>query len=239
MILLNKYLCFLLEIMKILLVSATLLEIKPLIDLMGISYPKDVASYTITYNKKNIDVVITGIGMVATTYEVSKQLSISKYDLAINLGVAGSLKRNLKIGTVVNVVSDVFSELGAESGEKFLPLSKLKIPEIGNFTESIKNRFSIKNRVIQGMEKVKGITVNTVHGNTETIRKIKKRLNPDVESMEGAAFLYCCLKQNIPCLQIRSISNYIEERNKNNWNISLAVRNLAQVGLELLNTIKK
>jgi len=44
-----------------------------------------------------------------------------------------------------------------------------------------------------------------------------------VESMEGAAFLFACLKKGIPCFQLRSISNYIEPRNLNNWNIPHAI----------------
>jgi futalosine hydrolase len=30
----------------------------------------------------------------------------------------------------------------------------------------------------------------------------------------------------VKCLQIRSISNYVELRNKENWNIPLAINNL-------------
>ena len=44
--------------------------------------------------------------------------------------------------------------------------------------------------------------------------------------MEGAACMMVCQKFNIPSLQIRSISNFIEERNKEKWNLSLAIKNL-------------
>jgi futalosine hydrolase len=35
-------------------------------------------------------------------------------------------------------------------------------------------------------------------------------------------------------MQIRSISNYVEKRNKENWNIPLALKNLHATILELL-----
>ena len=73
---------------------------------------------------------------------------------------------------------------------------------------------------------VSSITVNTIHGNKKNIAEILERLNPDVESMEGAACMMVCQKFNIPSLQIRSISNFIEERNKEKWNLSLAIKNL-------------
>ena len=76
------------------------------------------------------------------------------------------------------------------------------------------------------MKKVKSITVNTVHGNENSIQEIVKRLNPDVESMEGAAVFQACKEFVIPCMQIRAISNKVEKRNKSNWDMPLAIKNL-------------
>ena len=73
---------------------------------------------------------------------------------------------------------------------------------------------------------MKGITVNTVHGNNTSIQKVSFLFNPDVESMEGAACMMVSKKFGIPCLQIRSISNYVEKRNDEKWNKSLALKNL-------------
>ena len=53
-----------------------------------------------------------------------------------------------------------------------------------------------------------------------------KRLNPDIESMEGAAVFKVCEEMRVPCIQIRSISNKVERRNKENWNLDLAISNL-------------
>ena len=64
--------------------------------------------------------------------------------------------------------------------------------------------------------------------------KIVHRLNPQVESMEGAACMLACQEANVPCVQIRSISNYVEKRNKSKWDISMAIDNL---NLELKNFI--
>ena len=55
--------------------------------------------------------------------------------------------------------------------------------------------------------------------------------------MEGAAFLFCCMKENIPCVQIRSISNFVEKRNKDNWNIPLAIENLHKEIIKILEAI--
>ena len=44
--------------------------------------------------------------------------------------------------------------------------------------------------------------------------------------MEGAACFMVCEKFNIPCMQIRAISNKVEKRNKTIWDMPLAIKNL-------------
>jgi futalosine hydrolase len=46
--------------------------------------------------------------------------------------------------------------------------------------------------------------------------------------MEGAAVYFVCNEMNIPVIQIRAISNYIEPRNKSNWDIKKAIKSLEE-----------
>ena len=55
--------------------------------------------------------------------------------------------------------------------------------------------------------------------------------------MEGAAVFYVCLNEKIPCCQIRSISNFVGESDKNKWNIPLALKNLEDTILKILDEI--
>jgi len=174
---------------------------------------------------KNCDVIVTGVGMVNTTFSLTKRLSKKSYDLVINMGIAGSFSDKIKIGDVVEVKEDIFSEIGFENGNSF--------SEFINFR--IENSFKVNEKT--NLKKVKGITVNTVHGNEKTIVEIISRLNPDLESMEGAACFMACEQFEIPCMQIRAISNKVEKRNKAHWDLPLAIKNLnatvAQIITEL------
>lgn len=167
------------------------------------------------------DFLVTGVGMVSTTYELSKKLQEKKYDLVLNCGLAGSFDRSIPPGEVVQVIEDTFSELGAEDGNDFLSLQKIGLQGKDTFYS---NYINSGNNFMQ----VKSITVNTVHGNNDSISNVQKRLNPQLESMEGAAVFFICEKENIPCIQLRAVSNYVEKRNKSAWNIPLALRNLAE-----------
>ena len=213
--------------MRILIVSATFAEIKPFANILKITVTPANNLYSSKYAGHEITLLITGVGMVATAFHLGS-LHKNDYDLAINAGIAGSFNKNIKIGQLVNVTSDAFAELGADYGDKFIPLYNMEFAK--EFAEpfmgkdgSLYNSGITDNHLINQLKKVKGITVNTINGQEERINKITEMFSPDVESMEGAAFLFGCLKKGIPCFQLRSISNYIEPRNLNNWNIPHAI----------------
>jgi futalosine hydrolase len=215
--------------MNVLLAVATKSEIEPLINLYG------SADQVITLGDNKLNIVITGVGMVATAYSLGKELTHKNYDIAISAGIAGSFDTSIAIGEVVMVKEDHLAELGAENDNNFLSIDDMGFGEgrvIPLSTPDLKN-----NLKLQELKQVKGITVNTVHGNKNSIEAITRRLNPDIESMEGAAFFYACNQVNLPCLQLRAISNYVEQRNRSNWNIPLAVKNLNNYLTVLLNQL--
>ena len=159
-------------------------------------------------------VLFTGVGMVNTAVSLTKELVSNKYDLVINMGVAGAFSEDLVNGCVVEVIEDNFSEIGFENDLEFM-----------QFTDfDIQTRFYSSPRT--NLKQVRAITVNTVHGNNDTISEIVKREKADIETMEGASVFKVCEEFNIPCLQIRSISNRIEKRNTDQWDLDLAIRNL-------------
>ena len=128
--------------------------------------------------------------------------------------------------------------MGAEDGDAFLSLAQLDLVNANEFPFTKGELFStvgIQNTAVNALQKVKGITVNKVHGNEASIKKTVALFSPQVESMEGAAFLYVCITEKIPCVQIRCVSNYIEKRNREKWNIPLAITNLNLKVLEVLN----
>ncbi|MBK5284815.1 MAG: futalosine hydrolase [Bacteroidia bacterium] len=210
---------FIFDPVKVLIVSATEIEISPIRNYIE----KEKALLS-------ADILITGVGSVSTTYALTKQLQKNKYDIVLNFGIAGSFNMDIELGSVVNIVQDHFSEMGAEDGDNFLPLNEIGLTGV---TEMI-NESLINNEVLDFIPKVCGITVNKIHGNALSIEKVFNRFHPNTESMEGAAFLYCCVQEKIACAQIRAVSNYVKERNKSNWNIPLAIENLNKKAVEIL-----
>jgi futalosine hydrolase len=189
---------------------------------------------------RGIDVLVTGVGMVATAAHCAKALAGRQYDLALNLGVCGSFDPQLEPGTVVHVISDAMPELGAEDGDDFLSLHQLQLLRDDDFPfrgGKLVNDHPPALPALDALPRVAGITVNTVHGNERSIAAVSRRCQPQVESMEGAAFMYACLLDGVPFAQIRAVSNVVERRNRSAWRLSEAIDNLSAVTLDILQNV--
>jgi futalosine hydrolase len=216
-------------IMRLLIVSATVFEITPFLKEINARVEDKIFS-SHTYNQHTIDVLLTGVGIAHTSFYLGKYLT-DKYDLVINAGICGSFTNKIAIGDVVRIDEDCFADLGAEDDESFLSLKELDLP--GTYYVTNENAFS--SPLFDKLPTAKGTTVNTTHGNTHSITKFLLYSKAEVESMEGAAFLFACNQTKVSCLQIRSISNYVEKRDRSKWNIPLAITNLNKVLIDFIN----
>lgn len=168
--------------------------------------------------------------MVSTAFALGK-LASEPIDLALQAGIGGSFGHH-PIGEVLRVEEDCFSELGAEDGEEFLSIDQLGL---GQQAQKLLRPY--RHPLLNKLHSASGITVNRVHGQEKSIQDVVKRYDPGVESMEGAAFIYTANACGWPAMQLRAISNRVERRNREQWSIPLAVKNLNTVLLELIRAL--
>jgi futalosine hydrolase len=182
---------------------------------------------------------VTGVGMVAAAAHTSCALARTQFDVALNLGICGSFDPALPLGAVVHVVSDGIPELGAEDGDAFLTIEELGFGQRGApFTDGrLINSAVPASAALQRLPAVHGITVNTVHGNERSIVETERRFAPQVESMEGAGFMYAALLHGVPFAQVRAVSNRVERRNRAAWKIDDAIANVCRVAVEVIDTL--
>jgi len=76
-----------------------------------------------------------------------------------------------------------------------------------------------------GISLVQGrfVTVSTCSGSDQKSEELARRCAAVGENMEGAAVALTCLRYGVDCLEIRGISNLVEERNMAAWDIGRAV----------------
>ena len=208
---------------KVYLFAATEFEILPTIQHLENNFQKK-SFFEYGSGDLSIFPVITGVGSMLTSLAMSRTNHIKDADMLINAGIAGSYNKELELGTVVEVVEDRFADLGVEEADgSFTDVFEM---ELMNGDQYPFENGVLKNESQTSYQKVSAITVNKVNGSKQSIERIERKYHPEIETMEGAGFLYTAKIMDIKCLQIRAISNYVEPRNKENWNIQLAIDSL-------------
>ncbi len=216
--------------MKVLLVVATYKEVMPLLENYQKNINPGLKRYHLEKGNLKLDVLITGVGAVHTVYNMMKTLD-KDVDLVVNMGIAGSFQRDLKIGQIVNVTQEEFGDIGIEDKNSFHSLfdKGLMNPNEKPYENGvIQNRFLYPSDMIKKLQPVKGLTVNTTHGSYASVNHLMQNFQADIETMEGAAFGYVCTSEGLPWIQLRSISNYVTNRELAEWDVAGAIESLTE-----------
>jgi futalosine hydrolase len=213
--------------MNILLIAATAREIQPFFEY-----------YRNSKKAENIDILITGIGLTAATYHLLKQLTLKRPDLVVQAGVAGCFDTNIRLGTVVIVKKEAIADESVIELEKLKTLFDLELVPRDQFPFK-KGWLVNDHNVLQlsKLKKVRAISVNQITTSRQHVKFYVDTFQPVIESMEGAALHYTCLMEKIPFVQLRGISNYIAERNKERWDMKKSIINLNNELIKLVDEI--
>jgi len=227
--------------LRILIVASSNREVKDLISLLEFVHQIEPQYRSYKFGELNIDVLVAGYGSTFMAYSLTRALNMINYDLAINIGLAGSFDHFLEQGFVVNVVQERFADLGVEHKNKLYTLFEEELMDENEFpfTEGALN--SLGNFEIEEVESlipVKGITVNTLYSDPKWINLMREKYSPEIETMNGAVFFYVCLSEKVPFLQIRAISHFVEIQRIENWNIPSALKNLTGSVIHILEELR-
>lgn len=216
--------------MRILLLAATPIEISPFLQAWKMG--------GLEMRQIELDVLITGIGLTATTYALSKQIQARRPDLIIQAGVGGCFDRKQPLGEVVVVKQEAIADQSVIELNQLKTLFDLKLVPQNQFPYKkgwLVNRSAVLKKT--KLKKVRGISVNEITTNKQRCAFYENTFEPVVESMEGAALHYVALRENIEFIQLRSFSNYIADRNKKRWNMKSSILHLNQALIKLLQTL--
>ncbi len=234
----QKYYFTIYTSMNILIIAATDLEINPLISFLDDNYKKNDQGFYL-FDSHTVYILTTGVGVMQTTFAISQLCFNHKFDVAINLGIGGSFDRIIQLGDVVEIVKDRIADLGIEEANgQFIDVFEMNLinKDVFPYKDGWVSKIA-KELPETNLKKTIGITVNKVTGTSDSIVSIQNKYMADVESMEGAAFFYTCAKLNLPSIQVRAISNYVEPRNRASWKMLDAIQNLNQFAIAYLKSL--
>ena len=225
---------------KYLIVAATELEVGPILKVAKLEN-EEPKIYSSTIGSIQVDILICGVGLPIASYHLTKTLQMHPYKFVINVGIGGAFNKDLKLGSNVHVINEMFADIGILSKDKFSNLFDMNLLTKGEFpfTQNFMHNYTlINNKHIESLPTANGASVNTIFSNHLEKDLRYENLNPHVENMEGAAIFYVCMMERIPFVEVRSISNYVGEIDKNKWNIPLAIENLNDTIQAIFSEIK-
>jgi futalosine hydrolase len=196
------------------------------------------------------DVVITGIGAVNAAHALTQYLATHpKPSVVIQTGIAGAyVPANIPVGSVVLADTEIYGDLGVLTLEGWQPMEEIGIPlvEANGERPARFNYFPLDAALVARASAIGGalitrtgpfLTLSIVTGVQILGDELYERFAAICESMEGAAAAHVCAIHDVPFLEVRGISNLVEDRDRSKWKIKEAADAAQAVVLRLVENL--
>jgi futalosine hydrolase len=144
--------------------------------------------------------LLTGIGPVETAYTLTAMLCrhSGQISAVINFGIAGAFPcSGASMLDICIAEQEVLGDLG-------LCLPEDRIERLSERGLTVKDTF---------------VTVSCASGTEDRARRLGRQFQGLCENMEGAAVARVCEAFQLPCLELRCVSNIAGERNRRRWRL--------------------
>lgn len=174
----------------------------------------DLIFYEATLNNQNIILTESGIGKTNAARTTQILIDYYKPEAIFNIGVAGGIAKNLKVGDVIistSLVQHDFDITAFNHPKGYIPNIGNNIPIDNKLLNTTKTILDINN--ISYKEGL--IASGDIFCTKESMAtKINTQFNALCVEMEGASIAQTAYLSKTPCLVIRSISDCPDNNNK-------------------------
>lgn len=191
--------------------------------------------------------LVTGIGAVNTAHALGQHFATKpRPSLVIQTGIAGAfVQANVAPGSVLLADTEIYGDLGVLTPAGWRPLEEIGIPLVAATAarDARFNYFPLDAALVHRACTVAGpmvartgkfLTVSQVTGVRRAADELYERFGALCESMEGAAAAHVCALHDVPFLEVRGVSNLVEDRDREKWRIGEAAEAAQRVVLKLV-----
>ena len=191
-----------------------LIELKKYLHINNEKKIYDLIFYEATLNNQNIILTESGIGKTNSARTTQILIDYYKPEAIFNIGVAGGIAKNLKVGDIIistSLVQHDFDITAFDHPKGYIPNIGNTIPIDNNLLNTTKTILDTNN--ISYKEGV--IASGDIFCTKESMAtKINTQFNALCVEMEGASIAQTAYLSKTPCLVIRSISDCPDNNNK-------------------------
>ncbi|ACH37626.1 futalosine hydrolase, putative [Citrifermentans bemidjiense Bem] len=202
--------------------------------------------YRASYRGVELVIAVTGIGKVNAAAATTLLLERFGAELLINTGCGGAFPGcGLGVGDLAIAQSETLADEGVQTPDGWRGLELIGIPVFQGDGKRIFNTVPLDLDLARGAEAharelgyaVAGgpfLTVSTCSGSALQGQELLRRFPGVCENMEGGAVAQVALPYAVPLLEVRGISNLVEDRDLARWDLKLAVSQAQKFLLDYL-----
>lgn len=197
-----------------------------------------------------VRLIVTGVGAVNAAHALTQYLTANAApSLVIQTGIAGAyVPANVPVGSVLLADTEIYGDLGVLTPDGWRPMEEIGIPlvEAAASRPALFNYFPLDSALVARAASAAGplvartgkfLTLSQVTGVRAVGDALYERFGALCESMEGAAAAQVCALHEVPFLEVRGISNLVENRDRAKWRIAEAAGAAQRVALKLIGAL--
>ncbi len=198
-----------------------------------------------------IEFLYTSSGIGKTNAAHAAAIMIERYSPAVivNFGIGGAYPSSgLDIGHIAVAEKEIYADEGVVLKDGFHTLDAIGIPAAVSggrryFNEFPADRFLSRKALRAAGRAAKAVsgffaTVSSSSGTRKRAIEIEQRFGVICENMEGAAVAHISRIHSVPFVEMRGISNIVENRDVGRWNARLAAERCQTALMYFLEDLK-
>jgi len=184
---------------------------------------------------RNTVVCVSGMGKVNAAHAATLMLTRFSPDAIVVFGVGGAYPSSgARVGDIAIAKQEIAGDEGVLTQDGFKDTEYIGIPLLKTAAAVIYTTYpapeQLLYRSLQSLAALEKpgdgkihvgsfVTLSTCTGTAARARELEERYHGLCENMEGAAVAQVAELHNVPWLEVRGISNIVEDRNLKTWDI--------------------
>lgn len=200
-----------------------------------------------TLSRAGVETLVTGVGPTDTALSLTKALAEKGGEITsvVSFGIGGAYIQpdendQPQLLDICIAAKEIFGDLGVCLGDE---IEYLDSALTGSLSCELDREMALRAKTIldgAGFRAYYGnfITVSGATGRRSRGEYLQKTWNGLCENMEGAAMARVCRVFSIPCLEVRAVSNYVDDRDTSSWKLGEACEKAGAAAYYLIDELR-
>lgn len=181
----------------------------------------------------SVPVLVLPVGMGKTNAAQGLTALLERHAVrgVIGFGVGGAYPGSgLHVGDLALATREIYGDEGVHTREGWISTREIGIPLLQRGEACAFNEFPLQPERVEGARSVLAgrgwkvaagpfVTVSCCSGTGQRGAELAERFGAICESMEGAAYAHVAAHYEVPLLEVRGISNLVEDRDLTRWRL--------------------